>query len=222
MGDDQGRDCARAKTGYPEVGRPTRPRAAFLKRLAYENCVEGTCSAPGEAANLSIGQGDVLVTPLQLAVAYAAIVGDGKLRSPRVGWAIVAPGRHAGQGDHGAGDRASCRWRRGAALHPQGAERGASDGTAAGAFQGFPFDKVNVGGKTGTAEVYGKEDTSWFASFAPAENPRFVVVVMVSQGGMGAETAAPAARRIYEGIYGIGTAKQAALPRGRARRPGCR
>ncbi|GAB3903608.1 hypothetical protein GCM10027612_70310 [Microbispora bryophytorum subsp. camponoti] len=79
-----------------------------------------------------------------------------------------------------------------------------SDGTAAGAFRGFPMNVVKIGGKTGTAEVYGKEDTSWFASFAPADNPRLVTVVMVAQGGFGASTAAPAARRIWEGIFGIG------------------
>jgi penicillin-binding protein 2 len=65
------------------------------------------------------------------------------------------------------------------------------------------MDKVRIGGKTGTAEVWGKQDTSWFASFAPTKNPQYVVVVMVSQGGMGAQTAAPAVREIYEGIYGI-------------------
>jgi penicillin-binding protein 2 len=65
------------------------------------------------------------------------------------------------------------------------------------------MDKVRVGGKTGTAEVWGKKDTSWFASFAPTKNPQYIVVVMVSQGGMGAQTAAPAVREIYEGIYGI-------------------
>ena len=76
------------------------------------------------------------------------------------------------------------------------------------------MDKVKIGGKTGTAEVYGKADTSWFASFAPTDNPRFVVVVMVSQGGMGAQTAAPAAREIYEGIYGF-------APTGKASRRRC-
>jgi len=205
--------CARAKTGYPEVAKTDPSRAAFLKRLAYEHCVDGYKFWPGEAANLSIGQGDVLVTPLQLAVAYAAIVGDGKVRSPRVGWAIVAPdGKVIKEitppviGEVPVPAHVRHYIRRALSQVP-------SDGTAAGAFQGFPFHKVNVGGKTGTAEVYGKEDTSWFASFAPAENPRFVVVVMVSQGGMGAETAAPAVRRIYEGIYGIG--RKPALPGGR-------
>ncbi len=204
-------NCAHSKTGYPEVAKTDPSRAAFLKRLAYENCVDGFKFWPGEAANLSIGQGDVLVTPLQLAVAYAAMVGDGKVRSPRVGWAIVNPGGKIVKeitppvvGEVPVAGHVRDYIRRALSQVP-------SDGTAAGAFAGFPFDKVNVGGKTGTAEVYGKADTSWFASFAPAENPRFVVVVMVSQGGMGAQTAAPAVRKIYEGIYGL-NGKPPALP----------
>jgi penicillin-binding protein 2 len=82
------------------------------------------------------------------------------------------------------------------------------------AFGGFPLDKVLVGGKTGTAEVFGKQDTSWFASWAPADKPaRYVVVAMIEQAGLGAQAAAPVARAIYEGIYGL-AGKKAALPKG--------
>ena len=70
---------------------------------------------------------------------------------------------------------------------------GPTSGTAAGDFAGFP---VAVAGKTGTGEVFGlnsngtkKNSTSWFASFAPVENPQYAVVVMVSQGGTGAAAA---------------------------------
>ncbi|MFG1750513.1 penicillin-binding protein 2 [Streptosporangium sandarakinum] len=211
-------NCRRAKTGYPEVARTDQSRAAFLKQLAYENCLEGYLLRPGDAANFSIGQGDVLVTPLQLAAAYAALVGDGRLRSPRLGWALVRP-----DGTMVKEIKAPVVGRLPISARERDYIRAAlsdvpSDGTAAGAFTGFPMNRVRIGGKTGTAEVYGKADTSWFASFAPAGNPRFVVVVMVSQGGMGAETAAPAARKIYEGIYGIspkGGPAPAALPAGR-------
>ncbi|MCC5577897.1 penicillin-binding protein 2 [Microtetraspora sp. AC03309] len=209
--------CKRAKTGYPEI--KDAGRAAFSKRLANENCLEGYIYHAYEAANFSIGQGDVLVTPLQLARAYAALVGDGKLRSPRVGRALFRPDGTlvreikvpvVGKLPINKETRDYIR----AALSEV-----TSDGTAAGAFNGFPMKQVRIGGKTGTAEVWGKRDTSWFASFAPAENPRLVVVVLVSQGGFGAESAAPAARQIWEGIYGLGkneNGKQraAALPSG--------
>lgn len=205
--------CLRAKTGYPEVAKKEPGRAAYLKRLANENCLEGFEWHAAEAANLSIGQGDVLVTPLQLAVAYAALVGDGRLRSPRIAKAIVSP-----DGTQVREVKAPVTGRLPVDKGTRDYIRNAlsevtSDGTAAGAFGGFPMNVVKIGGKTGTAEVYGKEDTSWFASFAPAGEPRFVVVVTVSQGGQGAMAAAPAAREIWEAIYGI--KGKAALPGGR-------
>ena len=75
-----------------------------------------------------------------------------------------------------------------------------TDGTAKTAFAGFPLASYPVAGKTGTAEVFGKQTTSWFASYAPANRPKYAVVVVVSQGGTGAETSAPAVRQIYEAI----------------------
>jgi penicillin-binding protein 2 len=88
-------------------------------------------------------------------------------------------------------------------------------GTAAGAFGGFPLDKLAVAGKTGTAEVFGKKDNSWFASYAPAKNPHYVVVVMVTQTGTGATTAAPAVREIWEDMYGLRKGTTPDLPDGK-------
>jgi penicillin-binding protein 2 len=85
-----------------------------------------------------------------------------------------------------------------------------TEGTARGSFAGFP---VAVGGKTGTGEVANKQDTAWFASFAPVEDPELVVVGMVSQGGTGGTTAAPMVREVYDAIYGVG--RPAVLPGGR-------
>ncbi|GIH90303.1 penicillin-binding protein 2 [Planobispora siamensis] len=212
-------NCRRAKVGYPEVAKKSKERADFLKALARDNCLEGNRLRPGDAANFSIGQGDVLVTPLQLATAYAALVTDGRLRSPRVGWMLVRP-----DGTKVKEIKAPVRGKLPLSAEERAYIKGAlsqvaSDGTAAGAFIGFPMKKVRIGGKTGTAEVYGKADTSWFASFAPVHDPRFVVVVMVSQGGMGSESAAPAVRKIYEGIYGF-TPEGAPAPRAlKARAP---
>jgi penicillin-binding protein 2 len=76
-------------------------------------------------------------------------------------------------------------------------------GTAAAAFAGFPFNDVWVAGKTGTAEVPPKQDYSWFAAMTAAGGQEHVVVVLVEQGGHGATTAAPIARHIIEGLYGL-------------------
>jgi penicillin-binding protein 2 len=78
-----------------------------------------------------------------------------------------------------------------------------TQGTAAGAFGGFPLNQVCVAGKTGTAQLFGKNATSVFASFAPCNDPKYVVVVMVPDSGYGADVAAPAVRQIWDGLYGL-------------------
>ena len=96
-----------------------------------------------------------------------------------------------------------------------------TQGTAAGAFGGFPLDKVCVAGKTGTAQLFGKNATSVFASFAPCDHPKYVVLVMVPDSGYGADVAAPAVRQIWDGIFGL-EGKKAAVPLGPAARAAIR
>lgn len=190
--------CARARTGYPEVAATDGARAAYLTSLARENCQTGFQFRAGDAANFSIGQGDIAVTPLQMARAYAAIANGGTLWRPQVAEAFTEPGggaaeRVAPHRDGSVGLSQSMV----AFLHDSLAGV-VSEGTAKAAFTGFPLKTWPVAGKTGTAEVYGAQDTSWFVSYAPADKPRYAVAVVVSQGGTGGETAAPAARRIHE------------------------
>ncbi|NUP61497.1 MAG: penicillin-binding protein 2 [Nonomuraea sp.] len=191
--------CRRAVKGYPEMA--DQGRAAYLTTLARENCRGGGEWRGGDAANFSIGQGGVLVTPLQLARAYAAVANGGTLYAPRVGARIVRPDGTTAEtitppvaGKLPASAETLRFMRQALAEVPR-------SGTAAEAFKGFPFDAIAVAGKTGTAESFGRRDTSWFASFAP--DPAYTVVVMLSEGGMGAEGAAPAARAIWEGILGL-------------------
>lgn len=160
---------------------------------------------PGDTVNLSIGQGDVFVTPLQLANAYATFANGGTLFEPRVADAVVRT--------DGTIEPVEPKVRRTTGLDPAnrqpvleglvGAVRD-SRGTAAGAFGGFPFDAVSVAGKTGTAQVNGKGDTSLFAGFFPVESPHYVVVAIVEEGGFGSSIAAPIVRRVIEGIAGLG------------------
>ncbi|MEO3781712.1 penicillin-binding protein 2 [Actinocorallia sp. B10E7] len=204
-------DCKRAKTGYPEIKNSSH--AAYLTAIAKENCLEGYMWRAGDAANFSVGQGNVLVTPLQLARAYAAIANGGTLVVPQVAKALVRPdGTVAREIKPAEGvklqvDKKTIEYMRKALAAVT------KEGTAAGAFSGFPLDKVHVAGKTGTAEAYGYKDTAWFASFAPAKNSRYAVVVMITDAGTGGSYAAPAVRKIYEAIYGFG-GKPAALENG--------
>lgn len=181
------------------------------RRANKEFCQDGNRFRGGDATNVAIGQGDTLVTPLQLATVYAAIANGGKVLEPHVGRALLSP---AGVG------REIAPVVRGTVPVPadvlafiKEALSGVTQpgGTASRAFVGAP---VAVAGKTGTGEVANKQDTSWFASFAPASDPELVVVGMVSQAGTGSTVAAPMVREVYDGIYG-GSGRPAALPGGR-------
>jgi penicillin-binding protein 2 len=72
-------------------------------------------------------------------------------------------------------------------------------GTSSWRFLDFPLDRVRIRTKTGSAEVYGKQSTSWLASY----DKRYVVVMMVSQAGTGSGTSGPAVRAIWEALYGV-------------------
>lgn len=158
---------------------------------------------PGDTINMSIGQGDLLVTPLQLAEAFAALTNGGTLHRPHIGLRVQTPqgemlrqmaGEVLGQVPV---DKKTLRAVRDALRHVP------ASGTAAGAFAGFPLSSVPVAGKTGTAEVAGKQPHSWFAAAAPANQPEYVVVAVVEEGGHGSEVAAPIVRRILEALFGL-------------------
>jgi penicillin-binding protein 2 len=186
------------------VGRlPTERLARSLYRRYPEVFGQYYGWLPGDSVNLSIGQGFLLVTPLQLAKSYAALANGGRLLEPRVGWRIETSG---GQVVHRLRPRPDGRLpltaREIAFL--KNALRGVPErGTAALTFAGFPLDRIPVAGKTGTADILPKQPYSWFAAMAPASDPKYVVVAMVEQGGFGATTAAPVVRRILEGLFGL-------------------
>ncbi len=179
----------------------------FLIQLAYENCLDGDKIRAGDAVNFSIGQGDTVLTPIKLAQMYAAIANGGTIWKPTVAKAVVTT---AGKvikkfepekmGELGI-DKTTMKFLQDA-LHEV-----TLTGTSAGVFSGFP---IATAGKTGTAQVFGKNangtlksDTAWYASYAPSKNPRYAVVMMVSQGGFGSGTAAVGVKRIYETIFGV-------------------
>jgi penicillin-binding protein 2 len=158
---------------------------------------------PGDSINMAIGQGYFLATPLQLATAYAAIANGGNVVTPHVGLTIKdAAGRLVQRVatptprhlDISQGTLDTIR---------EGLKLAANDpirGTSGPVFAGYP---VMVAGKTGTAEKAGEDYTAWYASFAPANDPKYVVVVMIHQGGHGGTSAAPAAKLIYDALFKI-------------------
>jgi penicillin-binding protein 2 len=192
-----------------------------LIEIARENCLDGDKVRAGDMVNFSIGQGDVLMTPMQMAVMYGAIANGGKLFQPTVARAIVSPTNKVIE-EFQPKVTGELPVKRSTLKFLQNSLRAVvTSGTARGAFAGL---RTEVSGKTGTGQVFGlnldgstKDDTSWFASYAPAKKPQFVVVMMVSQGGFGASTSGLGVRRIYEDIFGE-NGKEALFPNGPAKR----
>jgi len=185
----------------------------FIQQVEWENCRSGNDWTAGQSVIASIGQGYVSVTPLQLAGAYAALANGGTLYSPRVGEALIsADGKTVRKitppvTGHLPVAKSTLAYIRHALAGV------VTSGTAAGTFGGFPLSRVCVAAKTGTAEVVGNQATSVFASFAPCDDPKYVVVVVIPNAGFGADVAGPAARQIWDSIYGL-EGHTAALPGG--------
>ncbi|WP_414169233.1 penicillin-binding protein 2 [Streptoverticillium reticulum] len=193
---------------------------SYAGKIAKENCESGMRMRAGDSVNYSIGQGDTLVTPIQMATIYAAISNGGTLYNPTVGKAIVSPdGKHIREIKPTAHGRLPFDAR----LRDQidGALAGvATQGTAAWRFQGWPQKQIPMHAKTGTAEVYGKQTTSWFATYTSD----YTVVMTISQGGTGSGASGPAVRNIYNALYGVDgqgkvDEKKALLPHPEARLP---
>ena len=158
----------------------------------------------GDNVNLAIGQGETVVTPLQLANAYATFANGGTIFAPRVAARVLKPNGELTR-------EVSANVVRRVPFPPglrepilQGLSGAVAEpgGTAQGAFSGFPLDVFPVAGKTGTAQVVGKNDTAVFAAFAPAHAPQYAMSVGMEESGFGGSAAAPVARRVFEGLAG--------------------
>jgi penicillin-binding protein 2 len=171
----------------------------FVYQFATEFCVEGFAYRAGDAVNFSIGQGDTIVTPLQLARGYAAIANGGTLYEPRIGTAVVAADgtviRRIEPEVSGRVDLPPAM----AGYIDEALKGVTSRGTMAWRMGGFPLEEVPIRSKTGSAEVYGKQSTSWVASYSDD----YVVVMMISQGGTGSGSSGLGVRAIWEALYGV-------------------
>ena len=171
----------------------------YVEKIEYENCHEGNKLRAGDSVNYSIGQGDTLVTPIQMAAIYSAISNGGTLYEPSVGKAIISADGKSVQEikpkSHG-----KLPMTRNTRNEVDAALAGvATRGTAAWRFTGWPQDKIPMHAKTGTAEVYGKQTTSWFATYTKD----YTIIMTISQGGTGSGASGPAVRNIYDALYGV-------------------
>ncbi|MCY0948840.1 penicillin-binding protein 2 [Streptomyces sp. H27-S2] len=172
----------------------------YVEQIAYESCLEGNQLKAFDSINFAIGQGDVLVTPIQMATAYSAIGNGGTLYNPTVGKAVIsADGKHVEMIKPQAHGRLPIDARTVSDLDKGLRSVVAPGGTAAWRFGGWPLDKIPMRAKTGTAQVYGKQTTSWLATYTDD----FAIVMTISQGGTGSGASGPAVRTIYDAIYGL-------------------
>ncbi len=161
----------------------------------------------GDLMNLVVGQGPILATPLQMAVAYAAILNGGTVYQPRVADRIESSGGELLR-------TMPPRVLRTVDIDPETVESlrvdlagVVTEGTARQAFDDSGIE-TGVGGKTGTAQAITEPDgtfhdsTAWFIGVAPITSPRWVVAVMVDEGGSGGAVAAPAARAMMQFLMG--------------------
>ncbi|MFA5891253.1 MAG: penicillin-binding protein 2 [Actinomycetota bacterium] len=164
-------------------------------------CVRGFLWRPGDSINMSIGQGDVEATPLQMAVVYAALANGGNVVTPHLGLKVVR--------DDGTVVKkvkpvtrlvvkAPAQVRR----YVESALRNVVEGgTASFPYRGWPVAEIPMAAKTGSAEIAGKQPFSWFASYGPVGDPRYVVVAVVEQAGFGSQVAGPVVRRIMDELF---------------------
>ena len=156
---------------------------------------------PGDMSNMVIGQGNVLVTPLQVAVGYAGVA-TGQLPVPNLlkeiknsdGKTVVGPSREIRSIPDV--DKASLEVMRDAL-------RGVAEEDASIPTLLSQYD-YECACKTGTGEWAGHDGYAWFAMYAPYDNPKYVVTCVITEGGAGASSAAPIAAKVMDGCVKLG------------------
>jgi penicillin-binding protein 2 len=156
----------------------------------------------GDNANLAVGQGEVQISPLQMAVAYSTIAMGGKVPRPHIGLEVQdATGRLVQRIQPGAARRVKIDEGNANAVL-EGLRRAASgpSGTSTPVFEGWPHDRLPVYGKTGTAETP-QGDQSWYVAYVRHDDKPIVVAATVERGGWGADRGAPIACRILRSWF---------------------
>lgn len=151
----------------------------------------------GDTYNLSIGQGNLLVTPLQIAVGYSALANGGKLVRP----VLVKKAIDGDKSTLFENPIKTIRENFISAKNLDIVKKGLRETVLSGTAQRLQSIPVAVAGKTGTAQTGGEETHAWFSSFAPYENPSVVLVILVEKGGQGSQAAVSATEEIYKWYF---------------------
>jgi penicillin-binding protein 2 len=164
----------------------------------------------GDEINLAIGQGDLLVTPMQMAVAVSAIANGGRVLVPHLGLRITdASGNYIHQFESEQRSELGISQDILNIVRQGMFEVTQQGGTGYGAFKGF---SIAVAGKTGTSQKIPEDDYALFIAYAPADKPEIAVVAIIEQGGHGSSVAAPVVRRVLESYFHTGSGTSIVIP----------
>ena len=157
----------------------------------------------GDLMDMAIGQGAFTSTPLQLAVSFAALTNGGRVMEPRVVKEIVdSNGEVVAVPEPGPVRTVDVDPETRASLLAD-LNHVVTSGTAASAFADFGPGLENIGGKTGTGQTSKNRDNhAWFVGVAPVDDPKYIVVVLIDEGGSGGQVAAPVGRHILQYLMG--------------------
>ena len=191
-----------SKTGVElpgeQEGRVPTPQ---WKKEYNRDAPESQAWQPGDVSNLIIGQGDLLVTPLQIACGYAGLATGTVPKPVLLHSVIAADGKTVVvDGARFQGSTLSPSYKeKNLQIMRRGFEGVVSEGSVKDVFKGMG---VTAAGKTGTGEVAGKDNYAWYVGYAPASKPKYVCACIIEQGGSGATSAAPAVRSVLAKALG--------------------
>lgn len=191
----------------PSEGEGRVPDAEWKENYFSEYSTDQRSWNPGDMTNLAIGQGDILVTPVQMACVYAGIANGGVEYTPHVFLSAVS---RSGDGDAYKYNNGSPKERLTAHVNSDAdlslVKQGLHDviySTSSSTASHFDNMPEEVAGKSGTGEKSGEDDYAWFIAYAPADKPKYVVAALLEQGGGGSETALFAVRDVLGAIYNV-------------------
>lgn len=201
------------KTGIDLPGElPGLVPTAELKKQRHEQNPEAFPDGvwrEGDNVNIAIGQGDMLLTPLQLANVYATFANGGTRYEPHVVLRVLRPG--GDPSDPEAVIRSFDPVVKAQFTIPaevrdpleeglEGVARKSLKGTAGDVWADWDLSAYPISSKTGTAEVKGKPDNSLYVAYGPSNDPQYVMAAVLEQAGFGSQAAAPAIRGIFDDI----------------------
>ena len=196
-----------SKTGIdlPSEGAGRIPDAKWKESYFKDSSADDRKWNAGDMTNIAIGQGDILVTPLQMACAYMGLANGGMEYTPHVFLSAVS---RDGDGDAYKFNQKGTKKRLKAKVHSQDdltlVRNGLHDviyesSTATAAH--FNNLSVTVYGKSGTGEKTGEDEYGWFCAYAPADDPKYVIATVLEQGGGGSDAALHVVRDVLGVIY---------------------